>query len=207
MKKLYFVRAQLLGLLFWIPHAFGGSTSEALQAKLNAIQTMKASFQQTMNAKKRQISSTSGTMALSRPGRFRWKTDVPMSQLVVADGKQLWVYDVDLEQVTVKKQEKGVGGTAALFLSGYDDTVARDFTVTRQKKGKQDQFDLQAKSNKANFQRVKLSFVGDQLTRIELFDQLGQYTDVHLSKIQINPTLPTRLFQFKIPKGVDVVRQ
>lgn len=196
-----------LVFLFWMTHAFSNASSGELQARLNAIQTMKASFQQVIQAKKRKISSSSGTMALSRPGRFRWKTDAPMSQLVVADGKQLWVYDVDLEQVTVKKQEKSVGGTAALFLSGYDDTVARDFEVNQKKKGKQDQFDLQAKSNKASFQRVKLSFVGDQLIRIELFDQLGQYTDVHLSKIQINPTLSNRLFQFKIPKGVDVIRQ
>lgn len=191
----------------WAFNGFADATSEALQAKLNAIRTMSASFNQVVNAKKREISRSSGTMALLRPGHFRWQTKKPMEQLVVADGDHLWIYDVDLEQVTVRKQEKGIGGTAALFLSGYDDTVARDFDVTRQQEGNNDYFDLHAKSNKANFQRVKLIFVGNELHGLELFDQLGQRTVVTLSNIKNNPKLASTLFQFKPPKGVDVVRQ
>jgi outer membrane lipoprotein carrier protein len=194
-------------LLLWAANAFCDTASDLLQTKLNAIRTMSASFDQTVNAKKRVISRSSGTMALLRPGHFRWQTKEPMEQLVIADGSHLWIYDVDLEQVTVKKQEKGVGGTAALFLSGYDDTVARDFTVSNHQEGNKDYFDLHAKSNKANFQRVKLIFVGDELSGLELFDQLGQRTDVRLSKIKNNPKLASTLFKFKPPKGVDVVQQ
>lgn len=197
-----------LFLLFtWSSYAFSDATSEALQAKLNAVRTMSASFKQVVKAKKRQVSQSTGTMALARPGRFRWETKSPMPQVVIADGQRLWIYDVDLEQVTVKKQEKGIGGTAGLFLSGYDDTVARDFDVTSYKENNKDYFDLKAKSGKANFQRVKLAFNGAELTDIELFDQLGQHTIVVLSKIKNNPKLASTLFQFKVPKGVDVVRQ
>lgn len=197
-------------LLLWIL-CFGSvswaSANDDLQSRLNAIHTMSASFGQVVSAKQHEISRSSGTMALSRPGHFRWQTKTPMKQLVIADGQHLWIYDVELEQVTVKKQEKGLGGTAALFLSGYNDTVARDFEVTTYKEGKKDYFDLNAKSNKANFQRVKLAFDGAMLTDIELFDQLGQHTDVTLSKIKNNPTLVSTLFKFKPPKGVDVVEQ
>lgn len=181
--------------------------SETLQSKLNAIRTMSASFSQVVNAKKREVSRSTGTMALSRPGRFRWQTKSPMEQVVIADGQRLWIYDVDLEQVSVKKQEKGMGGTAALFLSGYNDTVTRDFDVTTYKKGDKEYFDLQSKSGKANFQRMKLVFVGNELRGLELFDQLGQHTDVKLSSIKNNPKLPANLFKFKTPKGVDVVEQ
>jgi outer membrane lipoprotein carrier protein len=126
---------------------------------------------------------------------------------MVADGQKIWVYDKDLEQVTVKAQQKGLGGTAALFLSGYDDTVTRDFNVTQSNVGNEIVFDLKSKSPKANFQRIKLMFRQNTLTGLELYDQLGQVTTVQLLQIKLNPKLAASLFQFKTPKGVDVVRQ
>ncbi len=207
MKINYLARNLVLpALLLFGQPAFCDAAADA-QAKLNAIRTMSAKFTQVVKAQRREISRTTGTMALARPGRFRWDTKSPMPQLVVADGKRLWVYDVDLEQVTVKKQEKGIGGTAGLFLSGYDDTVSRDFEVTAGKQGNKDYFDMHAKSSKANFQRVKLIFVGSTLNGIELYDQLGQFTQVQLSNIKNNPTLAENLFKFKTPKGVDLVEQ
>lgn len=197
----------LLLILCCMKSAYSDGVSEDLQAKLNAIRTMSASFTQVVKAQRRQVSQSSGTMALSRPGRFRWQTVNPMEQLVIADGQHLWVYDVDLEQVTVKKQDKGLGGTAALFLTNDADTVTRDFDVSTHQEGKKAAFDLHSKSNKANFQRVILLFTEDTLSGIELFDQLGQHTVVHLSHIKNNPILASALFKFKTPKGVDVVDQ
>lgn len=202
MKKLFLI------VLFSISNAvFSQTSGELLQAKLNAIRTMTANFNQVVKAKQREVSRSSGTMALERPGRFRWQTLDPMEQLIVADGQKMWVYDVDLEQVTVKKQEKGLGGTAALFLSGYDDTVTKDFNVTQQSKGKVITFDLKSKSSKENFQRIKIIFTQELLTGLELHDQLGQITTVKLMQIKSNPKLTAKLFQFKPPKGVDVVKQ
>jgi len=202
MKKL-----TLLLLFLWANNALSDNASDSLQAKLNAIRTMSASFNQVINAKTRVISKASGNMALSRPGRFLWQTKKPLEQIVIADGQHLWVYDVELEQVTLKKQDKGLGGTAALFLSGYDNTLTRDFEVTESKVGNELKFDLKAKSSKENFQHMQLAFVGDELTGIELDDQLGQHTTVVLSKIKNNPPLSPTVFKLKIPKGVDLVRQ
>ncbi|MCC5016166.1 MULTISPECIES: outer membrane lipoprotein chaperone LolA [Legionella] len=202
MKKLVL----LLSLVF-AANAFCESVGDVLQTKLNAIRSMTASFNQVIKTKEKEISRSSGTMALERPGRFRWQTKSPMEQLVVADGKKLWVYDVDLEQVTVKKQEKSLGGTAALFLSGYDDTVTRDFDVTATTAGDKQSYDLQSKSHKANFQRMKLIFNRDVLIAIEMFDQLGQHTVVNLKNVKTNPKVAASLFQFKPPKGTDVVHQ
>lgn len=186
---------------------FSQTPAELLQSKLNSMRTMSAQFNQIVKAKRTEVSRSSGTMALERPGRFRWQTTEPMEQLIVADGHNMWVYDVDLEQVTVKKQDKGLGGTAALFLSGYDDTVAKDFDVATTAKGKIISFNLKAKSSKENFQQIKLIFNQDNLTGLELHDQLGQITYVTLNKIKANPKLAAQLFQFKPPKGTDVVQQ
>ena len=187
--------------------AFSQTADEILQGKLNAIRSMSATFKQVVKAKQRVVSRSSGTMALERPGRFRWQTKDPMEQLMVADGQRIWVYDTDLEQVTVKKQDKGLGGTAALFLSGYDNTVTRDFTVTQSGSSENPVFDLESKSSKANFQRIKLTFHQELLSGLELYDQLGQITTVQLSQAKLNPKLAAALFQFKPPKGVDVVQQ
>lgn len=200
----------ILSLLLWSlcsTVVYSESVSEEVQNKLNAITSMSAHFTQVVKAGKREVSKSTGDMALFRPGRFRWQTKSPLSQLVVADGKKLWVYDVDLEQVTVKKQEKGMGGTPALFLSADKDTVSRDFEVKKQEKGSMQSFDLHAKSAKENYQRVILMFNNEELTAIEFFDQLGQHTTVSLSRIKHNLTLADDLFHFTPPKGVDVVRQ
>ncbi|RUR18896.1 outer membrane lipoprotein carrier protein LolA [Legionella sp. km535] len=202
MKKL-----AVLILVCFSGSLFSQTSGELLQEKLNSIKTMSAHFNQIVKAKKKEVSRSSGTMALQRPGRFRWQTIDPMEQLVVADGTKMWVYDVDLEQVTVKKQEKGLGGTAALFLSGYDDTVTRDFDVTQKEVGQVITFNLKSKSPKENFQQIKLIFTNEQLTGLELYDQLGQVTTVKLVQIKSNPKLPAKLFQFKPPKGVDLVQQ
>lgn len=202
MKRYY-----MLLLMLAMTSSYAETAADLLQEKLNAIKTMEASFKQVVKAKNRVLTRSNGKMALARPGRFRWDTKDPMPQLVIADGKKMWVYDVDLEQVTVRKQEKSMGGTAALFLSGYDDTVARDYEVKQINKGSLVGFDMKARENKSGFQRVKLFFKKEALCALELYDQLGQVTEVDLKKIKINPKLSEQLFQFKPPKGVDVVKQ
>src|SRR5258708_7700972 len=95
-------------LWFFTSALYAQSPTEELQGKLNAINKMSANFDQTIKAGNREVSNSLGTMALSRPGRFRWQTKSPLEQIIVADGKKLWIYDVDLEQVTVRKQDKGL---------------------------------------------------------------------------------------------------
>lgn len=182
--------------------AFADATDD-LQAKLQALKSMSAHFSQTVTSGHRRLSTSNGTMALMRPGRFRWQTNSPMQQLVVANGAKIWVYDPELEQVSVKRQAQEVGGTAGVFLSG-EHHLRRDFEVNEVARGV---YDLKANSSKESIQHLKLSFVNNTLTAIELFDQLGQRTNIRLSKIKTNITLPGSLFQFKVPKGVDVVQQ
>lgn len=190
--------------------AYASSESLAaqhLQQRLQAMKTYSASFEQKIVGKKRILSQSHGAMALQRPGKFIWNTISPMKQRVVADGQKIWIYDVELEQVTVKNQEQGMGGTPGLFLSGSTANVLADFKINEIIKGSQIQYVLQARSSKDNFQQVRLQFEVNHLSDIELFDQLGQHTVVHLSHVKMNPVLSTKLFTFKVPKGVDVVHQ
>ncbi len=186
---------------------FSEDAAQQLQTKLNAMHAMSASFTQVVKAKERTVATSSGTMALQRPGLFRWDTRDPLKQLIVADGKKLWIYDPDLEQVTVKTQEKGLGGTAALFLSGYDERVSNDFNVVEKTKGTNHIYSLTAKSPRESFRRIELVYQGEQLTGMQLFDQLGQTTRVTFKQVRYNPTLKKSLFAFKPPKGTDVVKQ
>lgn len=178
-----------------------------LQDKLSSIRTFSASFDQKIRAKKRHISTSSGQMALSRPGLFRWQTNQPMAQLVVADGRHVWIYDKELEQVSVKKQTKSIGGVAALFLSEEPALLTRDFKVTKALQSSRSVFTLLARSSKSSFEKIELIFDAQTLTQMTLFDQLGQQTEIHLSHVKQNPKLAAKLFHFTVPKGVDVVQQ
>ncbi len=202
MKKFVFIV-----LFCFSTYVLAMTPAEQLQNKLNAIHTMSAHFSQKVTVKKKTVSKSSGSMALKRPGTFRWETKDPMEQLIVADGKKMWIYDVELEQVSVKTQQKGLGGTAALFLSGYDEDATQDFLVTEQNNGSSSTFNLKTKTDKENFQRIQLIFTNDQLTALELYDQLGQVTYVTFSNIKMNQNVSANLFQFKPPKGVDVIKQ
>lgn len=187
--------------------AYADIPIDLVQKKLLAIRTMHAAFMQTIHAKHRVVSQSSGMMALSRPNRFRWQTKQPMAQTVIADGKRVWIYDTELEQVTVSQQTKHLGAAGALFLSQDHNAVARDFDLMSYHQGVFDTFDLQAKSHKSNFEHVRLMFKKNILVGIELDDQLGQHTVVRFSNIKMNQTEPDHLFQFKVPDGVDVVEQ
>ncbi len=192
----------------WIAlQVYAASPENLVQKKLSAVHTMHANFSQTVHSKQRMMSESSGVMVLARPNQFRWQTKHPMEQVVVADGKKVWVYDVDLEQVTVSKQTENLGAAGALFLSQDTNAVQQNFTVKFHQQGLAEIFDLRAKSVKSNFEHVRLFFEKDRLTTIELDDQLGQHTTIRFSQMIMNQPESAHWFQFHIPAGVDVVYQ
>lgn len=207
-KKLYSFASMCMSLfLFFNTEVYAETNESDLQTKLTSIRTLHAHFKQDIQAKKRRVGTSSGTMALSRPGLFRWQTNQPSAQLVVADGRHIWIYDKELEQVSVKKQTSSLGGTAALFLSEDPAAVTRDFEVSKIADEPETIFSLKARSVKANFEKVQLVFNKQALHTITLYDQLGQRTTITLSQVQTNQKLASKLFHFTVPKGVDVVQQ
>lgn len=186
---------------------YAETNAEYLQAKLNNIKTMQASFTQVINAKKSSPAKSYGKMALAKPNHFFWKTLKPMPQLFIADGERLWIYDEELEQVSVRVQGKNLSGAAAIFLGDKNTNLQKDFDVKINKSKSSDSFDLHAKSNHVSFKRVGLVFVGDTIKQIDLYDELGQHTQVLFANVKLNSKLSPNLFKFIVPKGTDVVRQ
>jgi outer membrane lipoprotein carrier protein len=184
---------------------FAETPAEALQQELGTMHAMTADFSQEVKTKQRLLSKASGSMAILRPGRLRWATFKPTSQLVIADGKRLWIYDADLEQVSVKKQADGLDSAAGLLLNGAETQFIRDFDVSRHTRGQYTEFDLKALSRDLAFQRVILRFEGHTLSGMIFFDQLSQETTVLFQHIVMNPRLSQTLFTFNKPKGVDLV--
>lgn len=203
------MRCKLIGVLlcFSALPVYALDAGELLVNKLNAIHSISADFSQTVNAKRKTISQEQGSMAVQRPGHFRWETKKPVNQLLMADGRQVWIYDPELEQVTIKPQGKALRGTPASFLSSSNETLRDDFNVTLEPKAGVDFYYLEAKSAHPTFVRMVLAFKGEQLQSIFLEDQLGQKTDVHLKQVKQNQALPKKYFQFIPPRGVDVIRE
>lgn len=180
------------------------------QALVNAfvdeVTTFSANFEQAlMDAGGEVIERTAGTLEISRPGKFRWSYVEPYEQWLIADGTNIWSYDIDLAQVTVKAQAQALANTPALLLGGSDDALEQ-FTY----EGSYDEAALTwvrlvPKNTDSGFMRVELGFLEDTLNRMVFFDNLEQTTLVQFSNVEVNQPIDPGRFEFAVPGGVDVV--
>lgn len=146
-------------------------------------------------------------MALKRPGKFRWEILKPNKQLILADGKNLWIYDADLEQVTKKKIDYAENSSPAMLLSGSREALEEVFLVEKVAVSNSSEavFKLTPKSPNAMYSAVFLYFNSDKLVRMKILDNLGQTSTLQFKNAAINTVLPSSLFQFKVPRGVDLI--
>ena len=185
--------------------SYAATASEDLISALTKLHSFKADFvQSVLDGRGSIIQKSSGQMALQRPGKFRWETQKPGQQLVIADGKKVWFYDIDLQQVTVQKQQTTQPNSPALLLNGEPIKLAKDYIITQPANGI---YQLKPKQTNSMFNIIELGFQNNNLNIIRLQDSFGQITTVQFKNVDNNPNLPARLFQFVLPKGVDVVRQ
>lgn len=201
MKSLFI---PLLSLALWCDSALAGGIAQ-LKAFLAETKSAKASFSQVVAGKSGRKQESSGTLAFSRPGKFRWSYDKPYQQLLVSDGVKLWSYDKDLEQVTIKKLGDALGNTPAAFLAGSGD-VEKNFILSEP--GKVDGVeivDAVPKDKDSTFQRVRIGFVDKLPKMMEVRDNFGQVTTLLFTGFERNPSFVAGTFTFAPPKGVDVV--
>lgn len=154
----------------------------------------------------KKVRKSSGSLAFSRPGKFRFEYTQPMPQLIVGDGKQVWLYDADLEQVTVRPMSQAMGATPAALLAGGN--LEQDFTLKALPDAQALQW-VQAvpKVKEGAFQSVKVGFKGTALAAIEVLDGFGQRSRLDFSPINANSPLRADQFTFTPPAGVDVLKQ
>lgn len=179
-----------------------------LRKQLDAMNTLQGNFVQTTYDKDgAEQESSSGEFMLMRPGKFYWKTLDPMPQLLVSNNKTIWLYDPDLETVTVREFTDDLRETPALLLSADAEQLRKQFSVTRDTNNKTaDAFTLTPKVTDGMFQHLTLVFKANQLTEFAIRDSLGQLTRCVLTNVQRNKTLPEEKFFFQPPEGVEILK-
>jgi len=173
---------------------------------LTNVITLEGRFEQSLiDAEGSVVDRTSGTLEIERPTRFRWSYSEPYEQWLVADGVNIWSYDLDLEQVTVKAQSEALANTPALLLGGSEDALEQfDFGGTTVEEVTT-WVRLEPKNKDSGFNRVELGFIGEQLQRMVFFDNLEQTTLVALHDVTINEPIDAERFEFVVPEDVDLV--
>jgi outer membrane lipoprotein carrier protein len=188
---------------------------QALEAFVKNARSGRADFTQVVTAPAREgqaarTKTSTGTFEFSRPNRFRFDYRKPFVQTIVADGQTLWLYDVDLNQVTARKQEQVLGATPAAIIAAAPDLSAlkRDFAL----QALPDRDGLQwvqamPKAKDGQLNAVKVGFRGTDLASLEILDSFGQTSVMKFDHLQLNTSPAADTFQFKPPPGADVVRQ
>ncbi len=199
-------RVALLLLAFVFSPLAMANGLDAFLAFNSSTKTATADFeQQAFDRAGKAVDHSSGRFAFARPDRFRWAYEKPHQQVLVADGTRLWIYDPDLQQVTVKRIDRAISSTPAALLAGKDD-ITKLFTL--RDAGTRDGLEWVEATPKAKdtgFERVRLGMQAKSLAAMELFDQLGGHTLLRFSNMKSNVTLPPDTFRFTPPKGADVI--
>ena len=198
--------ATLLGAVTFATAAFAGAR-DGLNTFTKGLKGLNGQFtQQVYDANGKLKETSSGQLALATPRQFRWEYVKPYPQLIVADGKKVWIYDPDLAQVTVRPQgvEEQSNPLAALINPGKLDAM---FVVRETGKAKGLEWLTLAPKNEeeASFRSARLGFDNGTLARMEVIDALGQRTDISFSKWKRNPAFAASTFKYTPPKGVDVI--
>jgi len=201
--------ARALLLLLLAPGvALGAASVDELKSLLQQTTTARAHFAQiVLDRDLKTLQQVTGTMQFARPGRFRWEYDRPYEQVIVGDGSRVWLYDKDLNQVTVRRVDRALGSSPAALLAGSNE-IEKDYVLKAQ--GSRDGLDwLEAvpRTRDTAFERINLGFGKSGLEMMELRDQFGQITVIKFSTIERNAKLAPEAFRFTPPKGADVISE
>lgn len=194
-------------LLWWPLAAFSADASDQLRQFVQNVTAATGEFSQTMLTEAGQPDGVAqqGTFSFERPGKFKWLVQQPYEQLTLSDGKQLYQYDPDLQQVIVRGLDESVGASPAAILFGsgqLDDS----FTLTsRPQNDGLSWLRAEPRSPDAGFAHVDIGFRNDVPVRLLLLDSFGQTSRIDLNNMVTNPALAPDEFTFTPPEGVDVV--
>lgn len=179
-----------------------------LEKKLTAIDSFKADFSQVITDEfGTLIDKSSGHFELKRPQLFRWVVSEPFEQEIVADGVNLWQFDIDIEQINVSSLDQTLANSPAALLSQAQLDVATNYEVASVK-GEGDEvmmYHLMPRDPDALYEVLIIEFKGDELVALQVRDNLGQSTLVDFTNVVMNPEFDDNYFEFEVPEGVDVI--
>ena len=188
---------------------------ESLEKFVKTVKTGRTDFTQVVTAPPKdgqaaRTKKSSGSFEFSRPGRFKFVYKKPIEQFIVADGQTLWLYDVDLNQVTARQQAQALGSTPAALIASASDMTAlqADFTLTPVPDSDGLEW-VQAtpKAKDSSLQHVRVGFKGADLAALDILDSFGQLSSMRFTTLQSNVALAPNSFAFKPPAGADLIRQ
>lgn len=195
-------------LVFALPAASANTGLQQMDRFLTDLQSLQASFEQSvLDPQQRQAARSQGLFSMQRPNLFRWDYSEPEKQQIVADGRQIWLLDPELEQISVQTQETALKGTPAQFLIGGD-PVEKHFEVIDI--GDSQGFawvELIPRDKESQFVRVLLAFSENLLQRMEMTDAFGQITRFQFYDIKQNPSFKQGFFVFTRPDAFDLYQQ
>ncbi|MFV2003896.1 MAG: outer membrane lipoprotein chaperone LolA [Gammaproteobacteria bacterium] len=172
---------------------------------LAETQTFQASFEQTLRTHEGEIlQQTEGMFYLNRPGKFRWNYKTPYEQIIVSDGERIWIYDVELQQVTVQKQTNSLPATPMALLEDGSKLYQNYIVSPLDEQDGVYRLKLVSKSKESDFGEIVVGLDAKGLRFMQLHDQFEQVTDIVFSDITINEKLAKEIFEFVPPEGVDV---
>lgn len=200
----YFV-FPLITILCFSPIALAQSAEKRLEDALANLDNLTADFKQTvLDDEKKIIQQSSGKLAIQRPGKFFWNYTTPYEQQIVADGEELWVYDVDLEQVTVKPMATGLASAPIMILM-RNSKPGTEFIISEVGQRKYLYWvELQPKSQDTDYSNVFIGLEDGAVKAMELRDKFGQSTQIVFENLRLNVVHNPDVFKFVPPDGVDV---
>lgn len=188
-------------------NAGGEDASQSLQKLLQPMESLSGEFtQQLIDAEGETLQGSEGDFWLQKPGKLNWHTQAPFEQQLITDSDNLWLYDPDLEQVTVKNIDTTLEQSPVSILSGNIDDFNTHYAIEQiESTDKVDEFVLLPKASEALFEKLTLKFNQGVIQSMELLDSLGQITSITLVNTELNPTIATEQFMFTAPPGTDVL--
>ena len=183
-----------------------GADAAVLMVLIEAFDGVTAKFsQQIVDPGNQILNESTGHLALQRPN-FRWQVDAPFAQVILARGNKVQIYDPDLEQVTERDLDAGLGATPLTILLGDTASLTDDFMIYRADEQGEGRYFLYPKSDTAVFLQVELRFVGAKLHHIGIWDSAGQLTRIRLTELALGQSIATERFELQVPEGTDIIR-
>ena len=201
------MKTLLAASLFVVSFAAQAEAVDTLKEFVRDVKSGRATFTQTVTApdgaKKR---SSSGSFEFLRPNRFRFVYAKPLEQTIVSDGQKVWIYDADLNQVSIRKFSAVLGATPAALLAGG--SLDKDFDVSNQpNEGGMEWVLALPKVKDGAFQSVRIGFKAKTLAVVEITDSFGQRSTLQFNQMQSNAAIAADAFKFTPPAGADVIEQ
>ncbi len=183
--------------------------ADMLNQRLLLLQTLKANYIQTSDdITSRDKKVIQGDVVMERPNQFRWRIVKPYQQELLSDGKKIYIYDKDLDQVVIRPITTSVQDAPALLLIGETSDVSKDFIVRHHTQGSyQDMFILTPKNAESMIKSIELTYQGSAILSMRFQDTLDQEVNIQFTDLEQNADVPPDAFQFKVPDGVDIIKE